>query len=140
MSNRKEVEIYKSVKLPALGADQITINRQLSDSLKLINNRIKTLQNRLRELEEAQKETFKYLTGSLSTGRTTPNSDGEVELKSGNNSIELKVEGNVIDMRVRNALNEFTSDTTPGAWTGHVRVRIQNQGLYWIPLCSSTSP
>jgi len=140
MSDRKEVELYKPAKLPSLGAPQGIQNKEVSDAIKIINNQIKLLNDKLRELEEAKSETFKYIRGSLNTGRTTPNSDGEIEIVSGNNSIEIKANENKVDMRVKNAFNVFS--TTPPTLTvrGYVNVRVQNQGDYSIPLYDPITP
>lgn len=140
MSDLKNTGVYTSAKLPNIGADQSVFNRQTSDSIKIINNQIRILREQLAELEEAKQETFKYLKGSLASGRTAPNADGEIELKSGNNSIEIKADKSVVDLRVKNDLNEYSSDTTPGAVTGFVRVQVGNSGRFWIALHTTTTP
>ena len=97
----KETEIYVAAKTASIGAEQSIINRQLNDAIKHLNIQIRILQNRLRELEESLPETFKYLRGNLNDERTTPNSNGEIIFNSGNNTIDIKTTGNVVDLRVR---------------------------------------
>jgi hypothetical protein len=104
VANRNEVEIYKTARLPSLGVSQPQFNLEVSDSINTLNSLISVLQLRLKELEESKLETFKYISGNLSTGRTVPNESGEVAIKSSNNTIETKVSNNVLDIMVQNNL------------------------------------
>ena len=92
---------FAAAKNVTLNADQQVINRQMSDAIKQLNHHVRSLKKRIAELEEERFEKFKYLKGNISEGRTRPNADGEVIFKSGNNTIDVKVEENYIDLRVR---------------------------------------
>jgi len=140
VASEKEIGLLRPAKAPSINAPIEIQIRQISDSIKNINNAIRGLQDKMNELEAAKLETFKYLKGRLSKERTTPNSDGEVEVKSSNNTVDIGAIKNVLDLRVKNAFNEFSDYTTPGATTGFVRVKIKNVGEYWIQLCSAITP
>ena len=123
MPGWKEVEVYKSAKLPNLGADQGMFNRQSVDSIKQINNQIRILQNRLRELDDRKLETFKYITGNLNNDRSVPNYNGEIAFKSPNNTIDTKINSNVVNLMVKNVLRTNGSEPLTQDW---------NAGLYKI--------
>lgn len=101
MADLKEVGVYRTIKLPASEAPQEVVNRQIVDAFKLLNVHLRDLNNRIKDLEEREQESFKYLRGNLSSDRTTPNEQGEITFKSGNNSVDISTKGNVVDLRVR---------------------------------------
>jgi len=140
MPNEKEIGLLRPAKAPNINAPIEIQIRQISDSIKNINSAIRGLQEKMNELETAKLETFKYLKGRLSKERTAPNSDGEVELVSSNKTIDIGAKESVVDLRAKNAFDEFSAFTTPGATTGFVRVKIKNVGEYWIQLCSAITP
>jgi len=105
MPGEKETGLLRPAKAPNINAPIDVQIRQISDSIKNINSAIRGLQEKLNELEATKAETFKYLKGRLSKGRTAPNSDGEVEIKSSNNTVDAKANGNVLDLIVKNICN-----------------------------------
>ena len=105
MASEKEIGLLRPAKAPSINAPIEIQIRQISDSIKNINNAIRGLQDKMNELEAAKLETFKYLKGRLSKDRTAPNSDGEVEIKSSNSTIDAKANGSVLDLVVKNICN-----------------------------------
>jgi hypothetical protein len=98
--------LYEPIKSLSTGASLGTLTVQFNDSIKAINNRIIGLQDQISELTEAKPETFKYITGTLSKNRTFPNKNGEVSIVSSNNTVDVKVDNDKIDMRTKNFLTE----------------------------------
>ena len=105
MPGEKETGLLRPAKSPNINAPIDVQIRQISDSIKNINSAIRSLQEKLNELEAARLETFKYIKGRLSKERTAPNSDGEVEIKSSNNTVDAKANSNVLDLIVKNICN-----------------------------------
>lgn len=105
MPGEKETGLLRPAKSPNINAPINVQIRQISDSIKNINSAIRGLQEKLNELEAARLETFKYIKGRLSKERTVPNSDGEVEIKSSNNTIDAKANGSILDLIVKNVYN-----------------------------------
>jgi len=101
VASEKEIGLLRPAKAPSINAPIEIQIRQISDSIKNINSAIRGLQEKLNELESAKLETFKYLKGRLSKERTAPDSDGEVEIKSSNNTIDAKASGSVLDLMLK---------------------------------------
>ena len=107
MASEKEIGLLRPAKAPSINAPVEIQIRQISDSIKNINNAIRGLQDKMNELETAKLETFKYLKGRLSKERTAPNSDGEVEVKSSNDTIDAKAYGNILDLMLKRRIKNL---------------------------------
>lgn len=102
---KQKTAVYRAPKAIQQGAGQAVINKQIADANKGVTNQLNEIRSILRDLEDAKKETLKYFRGTITEERSSPNINGEMQFKSSNQTVDVKVRGNILDLNVKNIGN-----------------------------------